>query len=462
MFAGNPFEMLRSGRDVLDILPVIKFGVIHEIGHDFDLPEWNFNHELMANLKVIYAAERAGIIAEGYNEDGGSFEAAAEALYKPTYDANFGTYTEGHCTFQRDALLYLLLRIKDEVGWEPFKQTFRWYVETREGPETNAEKFELFIAKLSEYSGRDIRAEFFPDLIWRACVETDQVDGRTVEDLVPEPEDEPKEDPVPEPMPLEPEPVPMPNEPEAEVPGAEDPGAVEAPEAEAADDAEATEVADSGEAAEATDSGEAAEAPEAEAADDAEAAEATDSGEAAGAPEAEAPKAKTQKVYIMDAGVAAALQDASAQPAAKPAAVDPSACTLYQAPAPAASSTPAAPAPAAPASSSAASSTAAKTQCGGYSVTTLDESSGQPVTKLSLADKATQGTEVQATAVRAMAFELQETAPARQDVIEEEGEGASALPSLPGVLLIAAGAAGAAIALALLRRRRAGGTGFWS
>ena len=55
---------------------------------------------------------------------------------------------------------YVMLRIQKAIGWEPFKQTFKWFMDTNTNPSGNYNKFIQFINKLTEYSGKDVKAMF--------------------------------------------------------------------------------------------------------------------------------------------------------------------------------------------------------------------------------------------------------------------------------------------------------------
>ena len=58
--------------------------------------------------------------------------------------------------------MYTLIRIKNEIGWEPFKLTYRELYETETSLTSNWQKFNLFLDKLSEYSGTNVR-EAYPE-----------------------------------------------------------------------------------------------------------------------------------------------------------------------------------------------------------------------------------------------------------------------------------------------------------
>jgi hypothetical protein len=61
--------------------------------------------------------------------------------------------------------IYRLICVKDEIGWEPFRQTYRSYPA---GVGTRIQRFERFFDELERHSGRDIRGELIPadELEW--------------------------------------------------------------------------------------------------------------------------------------------------------------------------------------------------------------------------------------------------------------------------------------------------------
>lgn len=136
----------------------INFMALHEIGHLFDYDRgWNFESEMTADLKAAYAlysikdsvaapsefGEREYFdykhIHEGYNKLGG------------------GKMTDKYSIYR---LAELMTNISYEIGWEPFKQTFAWFqtLTPNKYPEKGSEKFDTFLAKLSEYSGKDVES----------------------------------------------------------------------------------------------------------------------------------------------------------------------------------------------------------------------------------------------------------------------------------------------------------------
>ncbi|MBQ4546247.1 MAG: RICIN domain-containing protein [Oscillospiraceae bacterium] len=135
-----------------------NFCALHEMGHmfDFGMP-WNFEREVMTDLKVAYVLEINGASAvpsefdESYNFYGKDIMKAYGMLgsgFSETYDV----YS---CALR-------FLEIKEEIGWEPFVKAFHYLKENESEylNVSNAQKFENFVDLLSLYSGTYIRNEF--------------------------------------------------------------------------------------------------------------------------------------------------------------------------------------------------------------------------------------------------------------------------------------------------------------
>ncbi|HWP30510.1 MAG TPA: NPCBM/NEW2 domain-containing protein [Fimbriimonadales bacterium] len=173
--AGQPIRWY--GRYIPESLQKVNegdtlFGILHEIGHDFDLDyKWVWHGEFFANFKMVYALEKAklkvymgntwfdysdpnGERIEKYYREGGSISAVAMGAEdeKPLKD----------WFAQSDAATHKFLILKNEIGWEPFKKTFRAYQALPETqvPETRESKLSLFIHLLSRYSGKDLWKRF--------------------------------------------------------------------------------------------------------------------------------------------------------------------------------------------------------------------------------------------------------------------------------------------------------------
>lgn len=136
-----------------------QFGVYHEMGHSFDLigysgAMWVFDGELMANFKMAYVLEQIqGVMYMGYNWGPDVRYEGADIInyYKQSYDDKLKPLTE----FTGDGLTYLLLKVKDKITWEPFKKAFSDIRNGNYSPDTNLNRFDLFLSKLQEYYNPD-------------------------------------------------------------------------------------------------------------------------------------------------------------------------------------------------------------------------------------------------------------------------------------------------------------------
>jgi hypothetical protein len=137
------------------------------MGHMFDTDKpWNFESELMTDLKVAYVLEKnqaSAVLAE-FNEDeifhGGEI---AEAYRRLSGDLS-KEYDIFACTKR-------FLDIKDNIGWEPFRKTFHMLQKDCSSyiGISPRKKFDLFIGGLSHYSRENIRA-WFSDAQWAAIL----------------------------------------------------------------------------------------------------------------------------------------------------------------------------------------------------------------------------------------------------------------------------------------------------
>lgn len=165
MQSGNP--ILFNRKYVPDQIQKINqlddwsFGIMYAIGQDFNSYKWNFSSEFWANFKAYYSTEKnnAKLYVGGtVNNYTGAF---LKYYYKSENDINYdNTLAKG--IYHHDGLTYKFIDIKDKIGWEPFKKTFRFFNELsyENVPTTNIGKFNLFITKLKEYSNVDVLSQF--------------------------------------------------------------------------------------------------------------------------------------------------------------------------------------------------------------------------------------------------------------------------------------------------------------
>ena len=169
--AGNP--ILWHNRYIYSSLKDIEekgdwsFGIMHEIAHDFNAgndfavngknTNWNWNEEMFANFRMYYAIEKLnGAFIQREKVYRGE---EAKLFYQTDVGESYDKlFPEGK--FSHDALMYTLIRIKDKIGWEPFKKTFHWLYDNKTELNDDWSKFNFFLDKLTEYSSFDVRSTY--------------------------------------------------------------------------------------------------------------------------------------------------------------------------------------------------------------------------------------------------------------------------------------------------------------
>lgn len=144
-----------------------NFCALHEMSHLFDFGKpWNFEAELMADLKIAYVMEKTGAAAAP-SEFG-----ASTCFYGSDIAKAYGTLGKD---FSREYNIFActkrFLDIKEQIGWEPFRSAFHILEKSSAiyCGISNREKFLLFIRVLSRRSGKDIQRFFTPDE-WNAIL----------------------------------------------------------------------------------------------------------------------------------------------------------------------------------------------------------------------------------------------------------------------------------------------------
>jgi hypothetical protein len=140
-----------------------SFGIMHELAHDFVLDNsnksWIFNEEMFANFRMYYVAEQLNIpLKEGKVYLG----AEIKNYYMEDAPQSYSKGIAQGVAVGYDGLMYTLIRIKDQIGWDPIINTFRDLNSSSYYPSTNLERFNLFLDKLSSYSGTNVRATYLP------------------------------------------------------------------------------------------------------------------------------------------------------------------------------------------------------------------------------------------------------------------------------------------------------------
>lgn len=134
------------------------FGALHEMGHmfDCDMP-WNFEAECLTDLKVPYVMEMHNAEAATAQFPGDVTFTGEEAM--ELYNQLRTDISESYDIF---GLCYRFLEIKNDIGWEPFKETFH-YMESNyldKAYTSNAQRWEDFMSLLSQFSGKDVLSYF--------------------------------------------------------------------------------------------------------------------------------------------------------------------------------------------------------------------------------------------------------------------------------------------------------------
>ncbi|WP_157890125.1 S8 family serine peptidase [Paenibacillus sp. DMB5] len=136
-----------------------SFGIMHEISHNFDSSNWNFDAEFWANTKMYYAVEQNNSIVtmNGTQYTGSQLK----NYYKSVSDYGYDKMMASN-SYHNDFLTYTFIRLKDIIGWQPFKSTFRDInaLSASSVPSTKIGKLNLFLSKLKEKSNYDVLSSF--------------------------------------------------------------------------------------------------------------------------------------------------------------------------------------------------------------------------------------------------------------------------------------------------------------
>lgn len=169
--AGNPIyincnkvssELGKIEIDALSENNNLLWGLIHEMGHTFDGVasdkmdmRWVFDKEFFATLKCVYS-----LYDNGYGLGGDSFVGEKVRFhFSRATPLSSGVYNYEGFMYR---LMEIMNTFDNKGGWEVLHKTFISFNELPfdNVPQTNIEKFILFIRLLSEYSGVDIENQF--------------------------------------------------------------------------------------------------------------------------------------------------------------------------------------------------------------------------------------------------------------------------------------------------------------
>ncbi len=150
-----------------------NFCALHEMGHMFDNQQpWYFESEMMTDLKVAYVLEASGGCAapseysfddffyadkqEGHQQIEACYLGLATNKQPISESLTYGAYGA--------ALKFVeIQRAVDDSNWTIYKQVYKELHEQGVTTSRNYEKFSNFVAKISEKSGKDVKAMFTDD-----------------------------------------------------------------------------------------------------------------------------------------------------------------------------------------------------------------------------------------------------------------------------------------------------------
>ncbi|MCP5071153.1 MAG: hypothetical protein GY946_31710 [bacterium] len=131
-----------------------SFGILHEIGHDFDDDSgWVWDAEFSANFKMYYVVELLNLKVS--SDQGATYYVGAEL--KENYGGRRNPGDPG-----RPDLVWRFIDIADTIGWDPFKATYRHFlaIDPADRPSSIQGRFDLFVERLAIESAEDILAMF--------------------------------------------------------------------------------------------------------------------------------------------------------------------------------------------------------------------------------------------------------------------------------------------------------------
>jgi hypothetical protein len=165
--AGNPIRWMQEyiGSEISRVHNEDdwSFGILHELGHTFDLDgRWVFQAEFSANFKLYFVVTTlngrvrfAGTLYEGIALRDPYEQIHQEAVATNSYDWN--------------AMTFRFILLAEQLGWDAFKKTYRAFsaLDPADVPTTPSEKLEAFLDELSTQSGTDVE-ELIPaeELSW--------------------------------------------------------------------------------------------------------------------------------------------------------------------------------------------------------------------------------------------------------------------------------------------------------
>lgn len=160
--AGNPVKWHRKWVAPTFVENVNKgdwvFGINHELGHDFDLDDrWNWDAELLANFKMdyVFPVVQGKVFFDGAVCDYSNPQSKRLTDFYRIGDARQGTANRMlHGGWEQDGSHSKWTDTVRDIGWDPFKKTFRWFNGLAEDQLVNdgLSRRSLFIRALQEFS----------------------------------------------------------------------------------------------------------------------------------------------------------------------------------------------------------------------------------------------------------------------------------------------------------------------
>lgn len=136
---------------------------LHELSHVFDNYKWEFDSETLAQLKLYYVITQLNAKVyrpDRFDNNGNGWYTGSNYYELLKYDRYLDSYTASfdENTYASEGFAVILIDIQKQIGWEPFKKTFRYFsdLSSSQVPRTDGAKLKLFLTKLKDYSGRDI------------------------------------------------------------------------------------------------------------------------------------------------------------------------------------------------------------------------------------------------------------------------------------------------------------------
>ena len=134
---------------------------IHEMSHVFDSYRWAFDVETLAQFKSYYVMEQLDANVYDCNENESVSWYEGEEYYDYLRSNRFmQSYANsfGIGEYASEGFAALLIDIQKEIGWEPFKKTFRYFnsLSSSQVLYDEGEILKLFLTKLKDYSGEDV------------------------------------------------------------------------------------------------------------------------------------------------------------------------------------------------------------------------------------------------------------------------------------------------------------------